>query len=356
MKEAPDFVAGCAAAVALLLSTALLAQEKPPHPADELTARTYAVTLVEGNLVAAATTYGLVLYEIPQTLTFQPGQPVKLSTIAEKILLPDSTSDVEWVDGVLAAANGPHGVKLFARPSDKAPFAQISEIETAGAALSLAVAGKLLFVAQGVMGVAAYDLADPASPREVLTLETDGYARAVLLPEPAISAAGGQPGEAVERGSTGGGKPEAPEMLWVANGSGGLVSFKLKADFQPGAAGKLDVTGDVRRVMALRDRLVMSRGTKGLCAVTLDLSAAGMPCVQNKDVARGLTAVGNYVLAADGGEGIMVVEWSDWTAPNVVRRFGQPDGSVNDLLVDSGRLFVAADYAGVMVWDVSDLK
>lgn len=60
-------------------------------------------------------------------------------------------------------------------------FQTVASIDTGGKALSFAVQGDTLYVAQGVQGVAMFDLRDPLAPRFLYRIETPAPASKVVL-------------------------------------------------------------------------------------------------------------------------------------------------------------------------------
>jgi hypothetical protein len=119
--------------------------------------------------------------------------------------------------------------------------------------------------------------------------------------------------------------------------------------------GMLESEGDVRRLHRFRDGLLFSRGHKGLCYADLSLAAESVTCVPSSDVIRGIASNGNTVVAADGGAGVMLVDWSDLRNPASPVHHPLGDGSANRVLVSGTYAIVAADFHGIRVLNLAEL-
>lgn len=325
----------------LLISWQARGQERP-DPTRELTARTYSGLLLEGGNVLAGTTFGLVLYRLPAPRPSE-GEPQPVLVGPEPVvLLPDSVNDLFATEGRVYVANGPPGIRIVPFNAERTrPLTEgIVEIETAGAALSVAVEGSLLVAALGVMGVAAWDVSDPTCPAPLFGQDTGGYARHVLV--------------RTEAGENG-----LPQGLtvFVANGRKGVARLRLAADRASVLeTGLLESAGDVRRLHLFRDGLLFSRGRQGLCYVDATLTPESVACVPSGDVVRGIAAAGDTVIAADGGAGLLLVGWSDPQKPGAPVHFPLGEGSANRVTVAGDSVIVAADFQGIRVFSLSELQ
>ena len=309
-------------------------EQNKVDPAAELVKRTYSLTPLDGDVVAGGTTYGVALFRLSAEAPAGEGRPRRLDAPFAAALLPDSVNSVLADAGRLYAANGPRGVKVF----EIAPGGDLrlaADIPTPGAALRMAVSGDRLFVAMGVSGLGIFDVKDLNDIRPVGVHDTGGYARDVM-----VTVAGG----------------EGPESVFVANGKGGIVAMRLKQDLRIASAARLELAGDVRRIIPFKDGLLFSLGTKGVCFVPADLEEGRLACTPNGDVARDLLPVGNAVYVADGGAGLTIMDWTDTAAPRTVRSLVPESGSLNGLLLMGQSLYAAADYYGVYVYDLKELS
>jgi len=250
-------------------------------------------------------------------------------------MLADSVNDLLFASGFLYVAHGPAGIDVLDVGTDGA-LKPASEVQTEGAAIALAAHDGRLIVAEGVMGVAVYDAREPRTVRHVTTIPTDGYARAVeVAPSSSVSAAA-----------------ELAD-LFVANGTGGLIAIRTGEDSGVQGTARLDVEGDVRRVALRGDTVFFSRGSLGVCSVGRSLDRSSMRCADVKDTARDILVSGSRIIVADGGEGIVVFDWSDNADPKPIGRLPVEPGSMNRLLPSGSFLFAAADYAGAVVVPLS---
>jgi len=317
-----------------------VAQEKA-DPTAELMQRTYVVAGLPGEHLAAGTTFGVVVYQLPEKLEMkipEGGGHVALQEKSKGAMLPDSVNDLLVCGDRLYAANGPHGVAAFSIMAD-GKLEPVGEIATDGAAMGLAAEEGLFFVAEGTMGVSVWNVSDPALPEAVVDIETPGYARDVLVSyEPGVVEGGGR-----------------VVAVYVAAGTGGVLRYELLPDMTVVPVARLEGPGDVRALAMSGDSVVFSRGPRGVCATGRMLDEKGLRCAEVKDRARDVAAWGDMVFVADGGAGLMVVDWSNRSKPEVFARRELPSGSLNRLLLlrDGGALRVigAGDYLGVVVWE-----
>lgn len=323
------------AVCALLLPVASGAaeEETKADPAAELLNRTYNLTPLADGVVAGGTTYGVALFKRTAVLPAESGKPRRLEPPFAAASLPDSVNSVLALQGRLYAANGPRGVKIFEVDS-AAGLRLAAEVPTPGAALRLAVAGDRMFVAMGVSGLGIYDVKELNDIRSLSVHDTGGYARDVMVQE-------------AEDGAV---------SAFVANGKGGIVAIHMKRDLRVGSTARLELEGDVRRIVPFRDGLLFSLGTEGVCFVAPGLDKGRFKCTANGDVARDLLVVGDTVYVADGGAGLTIMDWTDTAAPRTVRNLVPASGSLNGLLLVDTTIFAAADYYGVYLYDLSELK
>jgi len=166
-----------ALSLVLLLAVPVSQAQEKSDPAEPLANRTYCISDVGDGILAAGTTYGVLFYKVPDKNLFTKGDALSPPALKFRIPLPDSVNDLLWHNELLFVANGPHGVKAYKKGSTAGRFELVSEIDTGGAAISLAALGDHLFVAQGTMGLAAYDISTPGTPQELVTLDTEGRRR-----------------------------------------------------------------------------------------------------------------------------------------------------------------------------------
>jgi len=307
-------------------------------PAAQLMGRSYCLADLGGGEFVVGTTYGVQVFRLaPPTEKRATWSTTQVHAHA----LPDSVNHVLVHREVVYAANGPHGVQGLRVDSGTHALTLLAHLETEGAAMGLAAVGPLLLVAQGVMGVAAVDISAPHSPLVQVNLDTGGYARRLL-------AATHDPAEP--------GQSAAGVDVWVANGSGGVAFFHLAPGGAVLSTRSLKTEGDARDIRFMGDGLLFSRGHRGICRVDRSLTPEGMSCVENEDVARSLAVAGTTVYVGDGGNGIMVTDWTSPAQPRLEHRYKPAGGSMNALLLADKLLIAAADYYGILVIPLAELR
>jgi hypothetical protein len=363
------------------------AEPAPPDPREELTSRTYDV-LLNGSVVYRATTAGVVIEDAAE-----PEKPARLGTL----FLPGSVNALAWIgpvqrtaatacpslpDGasgcpaagpvvVLAAAAGPAGVYLI-DVTDPAHPVELSRLDTDGAAMGLAAAFPLLWVADGSNGVLAVDVADPAQPRIAGGAFGAAFNAAgagphvesnVPPPENAV-----QPSALYVRGVA-----VVGNRLFAAAGFAGLYVYEIRDPLR--ASGPLalvplvsvDTPGDARAVAPDGDTVFVADGTAGLQVIDVGLGGPDpepsiVATYATRDVCRdvkldvsrdrSLFPPAAYLAVGDGG--LEVLDISAATAPKLVGSF-VPVRPVNRVTVGpNGLLLLANDSAGLLIVDAGD--
>ncbi len=321
----------------LLLPTGALRAEEQhaTDPTAPLKARTYCLAPLPDGRIAAGATYGVLFYGPPENegTVHAPARPHGPS---QGLALPDSVNDLLFHGRHLYVANGPRGIVVVDPGSAEVPPRSVGEVETAGAVMGLAAEGDVLAAALGVMGVALYDISDPASPRELGLFDTDGYARGVQILE---DKAGTEVG------------------LFVANGRGGIARLIVsRADWLVTSAHKVALDGDVRQLLLTPSHWVVSRGTAGVCTLDRTLTRESLTCVAVKDVARGIATAPGRVLVADGGEGVLVLKGPGLKGELTEEgRHKWEAGSMNRIYRFGDTVYLAADYASALAFSLSSL-
>ncbi len=325
------------AATILLLSggQARGEENRKTDPSAPLVNRSYCAAELGDGRLAAGTTYGVLFYQIGD-LTGTAEAPQRLEPESRKLLLPDSVNDLAFANGVLVVANGPSGVKLVRGVGPEEELTLVSTINTPGAAMSVAISGRYLVAAMGVMGVGLYDIDDPKSPRLLGVFETKGYARQARF----VSV-----------------ESDDVLALLIANGRGGLVRLTIDplAENPVIQSERTEQSGDIRQVLPVPGGLAVSRGKQGVCLLPHVSRKAPEHCFDNLDVVRGLALAEDKLLAGDGGEGIMVVSGVDDWEPGQSIRYKLSQGSINRLYVFDDTVVCAADYFGILVFPTSSL-
>ena len=312
----------------LLLVAAFPGSLLAQSPTEPLKPRSYAVVPLDDLTLAAGTTYGIVLYDVPTEI---PENHVLTPRAEGNIPLPDSVNHLAVHNGILWAALGPHGVRGYRWQEGK--LNPLASIETGGASMRLLADGDLLWIGTGTMGVESWNIKDPAHPKHELTLDTAGYARTIFLR---------------------GGPEDKHRRLWVADGRGGLVRYSVSGH-RARSLGRSSLPGDVRWVGPFGKEMLVSLGEGGLCHMVPNASGGRAPkagfCIENEDVVRDVATLNHWVFAADSSDGVMVIDWTNATQPNLMDRI-DVEFSANALVIHNDRLYVAADAGGIRVFSL----
>jgi hypothetical protein len=292
---------------------------RPPDPRDELRKRAYDVKPA-GTLLFAAMEIGLV--------SFDAADPARLVRLGE-LEVPGSAVAVTLRGPQAWIAAGPVGL-VVADVSDPRRLRAIGALDTPGAVHGVALSGDTAWLADGTMGLAVVDVADPTRPAEIGRVETGDTARDVAIDG---------------------------TVLWTAEGRDGVRAFDVSDARRPRALGTVAFpTGDARRLAVAGGRVFVAAGAAGVAEIGLvDGRPTRISLLKTGDLARGVAPLGErHLVVADGIAGITVVDVSDAARPRTVVRAREAEGSANRVAVLGSRAYVAHDYAGVAVYDLSN--
>lgn len=297
--------------------------------AEMLKSRVYAVALdtVEKNIVYVGSTAGIVIYDAAD-----PSKPAELSTVH----LPGSITSIVQEDRMLLASIGPDGVAVVDAEKKDDPHL-VSTVKTQGAAWkALLVQEGFMAVADGSMGVSLVDVSDWSSSSVLARWRTEDYVRDIALE---------RKGDRI--------------YIYAACGRQGLVlldasSLKSFAELSTVGAG-----ADVRHLHVQGSKVFAAAGEKGFVAAEregnrLRLLSTFDPSAE--DLVRGVfvSSAGSTAFLTAGEYGIVFLDLSDTSN---VKKLGVYDyfRSVNRLVVEGDRAYVAADAGGLLILDVSKI-
>jgi len=201
---------------------------------------------------------------------------------------------------------------------------------SSGTSYHLAVAGDVVYLADGAAGLRLVDVTNPAAPTLLSTLNTPGTAFGVAL-----------------RG----------HYAYVADGSSGLQVIDIADPVLPLLAGGVVTPGDGYDVAVNGSYAFVADRTGGLQVV--DVSNPYIPTIvasrATPNNAYGVELYGDYCYVAVSGSGLYIYDVSDPTAPTLVGNMFL-SGYAWDLVAAGGRAYVACDAGGLWILDLANPK
>ncbi|NOZ02154.1 MAG: hypothetical protein GXP54_09730 [Deltaproteobacteria bacterium] len=292
------------------------------EPRAELMKRAYDVK-ASGGILYSAVEYGLVMWDISGT-----GPPVRLGAIE----IPGSAVSVTVSGRTAFVCAGPYGLYVIDVSNPRAPKL-LSRLDTPGSAMQIAVSGRMGYLADGTVGTAVLDLKDLRAPVEVGRLGTADYVRGVALAKDTLLTAEDRGGLNIRR---------------LTHRKGGLR--------RPGPAVNVPVSGQARAVLVHGGRAWVAAGSGGLSVV--ELRPGRRPhvvvTVSTGGVARGLCVQRDgFLLVSAGSAGVKVFDLSRPDGTADVGGFALPNASAIRIAAAGNRAFVAYDFMGIRVLDMS---
>lgn len=201
-----------------------------------------------------------------------------------------------------------------------------------GDATGLHVAGNRAYVTLGEAGLAVFDVTNPAEPKRLGLLDTDGMAQDVQV---------------------------AGDVAYVADGGAGLHVIHVGNPAAPERMATLDTAGSATAVQVVGGIAYVADGPEGLQVI--DVSNPAAPAriggLDTEGEARSVQVVGNLAYVADGPSGFHVIDVSNPSAPVRVGGGKATDGSVLSVRVAANLAYVTVDAwpdTGLWVFDVSN--
>lgn len=315
--------------VALLATLALLpllfsgpcvpAEARADEARAELRKRVYHVEVQDGVLYSAAE-FGLII-----TGVHDPAEPVRLGEVE----IPGTALSVTVEDGVAYVCAGPGGLYLVDVRDPKKPM-RLGHLDTPGSANHAVIQRGTAFLADGTMGTAIVDVRNPKEPVETGRLDTADYVRSLWLE-------GGR--------------------LVTAEDRAGIRLWKVRGRRRPVMESAVKIPGQARGLVVLGGRAYVAAGTAGLAVVDVRKGRRTqvLVTIPTDDTARGVALLGEgHLVLADGGAGLKVFDLSRPTGSRLDARFAAKDGSALRVATVGHLAFVAYDYRGVRLWDMTD--
>jgi hypothetical protein len=306
-----------------------------------------------------------------------------LSGLGKALLFPAPAAETLRVDRVIPA--GEKGALLSGAGFDQSTQAFLSldvgnrhllrnTLPTWGEGGELVRVGAFAYLANGKRGLVVLSLADPLRPRIVGSVPLPGLARTVVVHDHIAYVGCGKQGLAVVdiREST---DPRLVAMLPGLTAAHGMTVVGdhlyvtiFSIDVEPALAvldisqphyprpqGRLPLSGQPTRVVAVGEHLCVAAGRAGLYLLTLD--AAGLPGIATQlalpGQSVGLAGAGHYVYVGSTTGGLLTVVDLGTAVPKIVASLTVP-GYINVLLIENERLYALGSSSGGHVLDLSE--
>ncbi|MGC2165408.1 MAG: hypothetical protein WA632_05285, partial [Gallionella sp.] len=249
----------------------------------------------------------------------------------------------------------------------------VASIDTPGKAWSVEIVGDILFVADDTAGVLVYNVSDAANPRQIAVFNPGGAAEDVVVRGETAYAAffeggfyvldAGIPEQMQQIGyvATPGnarGIALSGDHAYVADWFAGVQVIDISNPATPNIMGSYDTSGAAWGV-AIRGKHAYVGDWWGGFAV-LDVSVPAKPALVDRYQFRGkvarIAAAGKFAYAAMDSNGVQVFDITNPLNPTWMTGV-EIDGTVNDICLDSGLLFVAVGNgkdSGLVTIDVSN--
>lgn len=305
--------------LSLLTGPCGLGLARADAPMAELKKRVYHAEPA-GDVLFSAVEYGLMTWDISRS-----GPPAFLGQME----IPGSAVSVTLRDQIALVCAGPRGLYLV-DASDPGSLKLLGHLDTPGAANQVVVSKFSAYLADGSMGTAILDLRDPRVPRETGRLKTADYVRGLAL---------------------------EGDRLLTAEDRGGLRIWNLAGRRGPVLQATIPIPGQARGVVVHGGRAYVAAGTAGLSTVEIrpGRKPQVMVTVPTEDTARGLAILRDrYLLVADGSAGVKVFDLIQPAGSPWVSRISDMEGNVTRVTTDGDRAFLAVDYRGIRIIDVTD--
>ncbi|MFO0749681.1 MAG: hypothetical protein U1F43_29030 [Myxococcota bacterium] len=173
---------------------------------------------------------------------------------------------------------------------------------------------------------------------------------------PTVGTAAPEPLGAVELDGVAGDVALHDHLAAVAHGRDGVALIDIAAPSAPRVVAEVPSFGAAVGVALSGDRLVVSEGAAGLSV--WDVSAPESPAlIGTLDVggpSAGVAMAGDTAYVAAHGLGLAVVDLAAAPGPSLVATLPIEGGDALRVRIADGRAWVAASYAGVVVFDLTD--
>jgi len=263
---------------------------------------------------------GLLILDISE-----PTDPTEIATLD----FDDSVTDVAVHGDVAYLANDDDGLRVVDVSDPTAPFV-VSTFGDIGRAQRLAVSadGGLVAITDRYEGVfRLFDVTDPASPEQVAFVDNYDYALDIALDG---------------------------HFAYLANRTNGLRIYDISDASSPTEVRSVNGDGQTEGVSVHEGIAYLANHYAGLSLVDIAVPAEAheLGSIEAFSELRRADMDGGLAMAAAGGQ-LITFDVSDPTAPTAFGAF-HPYGYANSVLIDGDLAYVASDYGGLHVIDVSD--
>ena len=232
------------------------------------------------------------------------------------------TADLNLGDGTVFMGVG-GGIRIYSLSSSS----MLGEVKTDGVVMDVKYHSGILYVADGLEGLIAYDVSDPSSPTVVYHYDSPGFAKRINL---------------------------FGNLLFLSDGEFGVKIFDVSSPPSPVLIGAINTLGDASGVALKGNVLYVAEVSEGLSLY--DISDPSSPTLITRKSSIGsvlnVSVSGNRLFAAVGTGGVRVYDISDPTAPAPISSVGTSARSTDAKEVGA-YLYVADMPAGINVYDAS---
>jgi hypothetical protein len=259
----------------------------------------------------------------PEQPTLVTSEPIG-DGIARSVALLAGVGDGDTY-ACIAAQHG--GLRIMQVTDPNAPV-EISTYSTPGPdARDLAIAGGIVYVADGAGGVDAVDMSEPSHPNRMASYTLMGDAHDIAI---------------------------SGSQLFVAGGALGLHALSYEAG-QMALLDTADTPGNALRVEVSGMHAFVADFGAGLCVISLvdPFHMSLRQCISGPGPALAVAVQGQYAFVAVADAGLWIVSVQDPNSPVAVRTVSLP-GEALDVAVSGGQAYVAAGERGLRVVSVAD--
>jgi len=274
-----------------------------------------------------------------------------------------------WVDDdYVYLADGVEGLQVV----NTRRFPLLGGCDTQGNVHDVWVKGDYAYLAGGNRGLEIVDLKDPCQPAWVLDWPVLANARKILVYENFAFMVDQQIGNGLQiinienpnipnmvgtgyysQGITYGVFLDYP-LVYLANGTSGVTILNVNEENinAPQFLGNVPTLGTVMDVWGAGNYIYAADGTNGLVVIRRDNLTAISDCDTEGD-ARGICVAGNIAYVADGDKGLALINIENPGNPTLIAQADTP-GEAWDVAVDGGFAFIADGTGDLAVIDVND--
>jgi hypothetical protein len=274
---------------------------------------------------------GVMAYDVSEHFG---GQPVS-EPVYEPLQPPGGVALAgELVGGVLYAATGWSDLQTFdlSDPTNPLPLGKLSVVNS-GEGYDVAVNGDVAYLAHRNGGLIVADVANPAAPFVIETIDTADRPTGLYL---------------------------APPYLYVADSKAGLRVYDVSAPRSPVHIGGLDLPGSALGVDGTGNLVYVAGYYKGVFVIDVTNPANPVRLARSSALSfvYDVLAAGDVVYATSMDRGVGVLDVSNPNDPVLADYVGLHDGSTTwsspwSMTLAGSQLLVADGADGLAVFDVS---